>query len=122
MQVCWREVDVIYIAVLDVLHALIVRDAQVTCCASWPVRPSCCDRTAWLDMQSHLLVVWISVVARGLGRLRGITGSAGVHVRFSGRLRGEVSNRRETAIANCGLLGVGDEDVLAVPGEFLIVQ
>ena len=65
----------------------------------------------------YLLVLWINVVDKGVDRLCEVIGGANVLIRFGGRLRGEVSSRREIVIAD-----VGDENVLAVLDGLLFVQ
>ena len=74
MQVCWREVDLINIAVLNVLHALIVRDDQGQNAAHHGLFVQNVTIEQHGRVRNlHLLVFWINVVDRGVGRLREIT-------------------------------------------------
>ena len=116
----WREVDVINIAVLNVSHALIVTDAQGQNAAHHgpSVHNVTIEQHGWIR-NLHLLVLWIDKVDKGIDRLREVIGGENVHIRSCGRLRGEVSSRREIVIANFGLPDVGDENVLAVLDELL---
>ena len=121
-QVRWREVDVVDLAVLNVPHALIVTDAQGQDAAHHgsSVRNVTIEEHGWVR-NLHLLVLWINVVDKGIDRLREVIGGANVHIRSCGRLRGEVSSRRNSH-SRFWLHDVGDENVLAVLDELLLVQ
>ena len=77
VQVRWREVDVINIAVLNVIHVLIVRDAQGQNAAhhGLSVHNVTIEQHGWVR-NLHLLVFWINVVDTGVDRLREVADSA----------------------------------------------
>jgi hypothetical protein len=100
-QVRWREVDVIDLAVLDAPHALIVTDAQGQDAAHHgpSVRTVTIEEHGW-GRSLHLLVLWIDVVDKGIDKLREVIGGTKARICSCGRLRGEVSSRREIVIAS----------------------
>jgi hypothetical protein len=101
VQVRWREVDVINIAILNVIHVLIVRDAQGQNAAhhGLSVHNVTIAQHGWVR-SLHLLVLWIDVVDKGIDKLREVIGGTKARICSCGRLRGEVSSRREIVIAS----------------------
>ena len=122
-QECGRQVKVIDLAILHITHALIVSNGQ----GQEGAHHSTAINDVAVEEQSgvgnlHLFIVRVDVVHQGIHRLGEVICGANIHVGSCGGLSGKVSSCCQVVIAGLGLHDVGNQHVLAVPDECVLVQ